>query len=306
MTHFCPNLFVPGAAKSGTSSLHNLLNLHPDICMSSIKEPVYWNDFEFNNFDNKKKEWYSNLFCEKKAIITGESTPSYMVYSNFIENIKSKYKFPPKFIFILRNPIDRCFSHYWWMVGLGLEKNSFERAITQDLCKTFKPYRYYPKYYYHFGLYGKWLVPFLKNFGKENIKIITLENLKLKRLETLNQCFLFLGLEELDDIPEIISNKTSQLKYPFLYHLNKKMILGGHYKISKLAKYIVTKQGVEYLRSKLKNISFLKERSDFKYPEITTEQRYWLKSLYFEDIKMLKELTGKDFNEWIDFKNQNT
>ena len=40
-----PNLFIPGAAKSGTTSLHQLLDLHPDVTMSSTKEPVYWNSF---------------------------------------------------------------------------------------------------------------------------------------------------------------------------------------------------------------------------------------------------------------------
>ena len=38
---FYPNLFIPGAAKSGTTTLHELLDLHPDISMSSVKEPVF-------------------------------------------------------------------------------------------------------------------------------------------------------------------------------------------------------------------------------------------------------------------------
>ena len=52
MVHFKPNLFIPGAAKSGTTTLHNLLNNHPDICMSSNKEPVYWNNAEFDNLND--------------------------------------------------------------------------------------------------------------------------------------------------------------------------------------------------------------------------------------------------------------
>ena len=51
MVHFKPNLFIPGAAKSGTTTLHNLLNNHPDICMSSNKEPVYWNNADFDNLN---------------------------------------------------------------------------------------------------------------------------------------------------------------------------------------------------------------------------------------------------------------
>jgi len=301
MSHYQPNLFVPGAAKSGTTTLHDLLNFHPDICMSSNKEPGYWNDQLLDNYDDEKKEWYSNLFINKKVSITGESSTSYMFNPGFIDNIKSHYKSSPKFIFILRNPIDRCYSHFWWMVGLGLEKKKLEGAIKKDYNRVFELYTYYPDYYYHFGLYGKWLSSFYESFDKKNIKIITLENLKENRLETLNECFEFLGLKTLDNIPEIISNKTYKLKYPWLFHLNKKTIQ-GRFKFTKVTKYLITKNGVEYIRSKLKTITFLNKSQDFSYPEITSNQREWLKSLFLEDIKKLKKFTGMSFNEWVDFK----
>ena len=195
MAHFYPNLFIPGAAKSGTTTLHELLDLHPDIAMSATKEPYYWNHLEFDNFNDKKKEWYASLFSKREAIFYGESTTSYMYYPNFIQNVKGNYKVEPKFIFILRNPIDRCYSHYHWMIGLGLEKSEFRNAVEKDLNNCFKPYHYYPNHYYHFGLYAKWLVPFYENFDRDKIKIITLDNLINNRLKTLNDCFEFLGLK---------------------------------------------------------------------------------------------------------------
>jgi hypothetical protein len=303
MDHFLPNLFVPGAAKSGTTSLHELLNLHPDVCMSSLKEPVYWNNPDFHYFNDEKKEWYCNLFQNKMAVIKGESTPSYMLYPSFIENIKANYPFTPKFIFILRNPIDRAYSHYWWMVGLGLEKDVFEDAMKKNFNKDFKPYDYYPSYYYHFGLYAKWLTPFYSTFETENIKIITLENLKENQTETLNDCFEFLGLKPLKDIPEIISNKTHKLNFPKLFHLNKK-IIHGKYKVPKYAKYLISKNGVEFIRAKLKKITFLEKSKDFNYPKISSYQRDWLKHYYLEDFNKLCKLTGLDFFEWQDFKSK--
>ncbi|MDO5980111.1 sulfotransferase domain-containing protein [Flavivirga spongiicola] len=296
MNHFCPNLFIPGAAKSGTSTLHSLLDLHPDICMSKQKEPVYWDSPEFNNFNLKKKKWYSNQFYNKKAIFFGESTTSYMFFPNYIINLKAHYKAPPKFIFILRNPIDRCYSHYWWIVGLGLEKRKLAQAIDQDLSRTLKPYNYFPDYYYHFSLYGKWLIPFFENFDKKNIKIITLENLKHRRLETLNECFMFLGLKELDEIPKIILNKTSKLKYPRLYHFNLKILKG---KFTNIIKFFIPNQ----IKDKLKSLEFLKNKKPFNYPKISKEERLTLQLLFQEDVKALKKLTGLNFEEWTDFKN---
>ena len=52
LDHFKPDFFIPGAAKSGTTSLHDLLNTHPDISMSKNKEPVYWNNKLFDQFKN--------------------------------------------------------------------------------------------------------------------------------------------------------------------------------------------------------------------------------------------------------------
>lgn len=300
MKHFFPNFFVPGAAKSGTSTLHSLLDLHPDICMSKIKEPVYWDSQNLNDFSSKKKRWYSNLFYDKSALIFGESTTSYMFYPNFTTNIIKHYKTAPKFIFILRNPIDRCYSHYSWLIGLDIEKRGFKQAIEQDIKRKFKPYNYFPDYYYHFGLYAKWLTQFYKNFGFRNIKIITLEDLKSNRLNTLNECFSFLGLKPLDDIPEIILNKTGKLKYPRIYHFNLKY-LGGKFKISRFIKSFLTDKSYIRLKNKLKKYDFLSNKRTFEYPKISKEQRRFLQKLYHDDVKKLKKLTGQYFDEWTDF-----
>ena len=45
-----PNLYIPGSGKSGTSTLHELLNEHPDICMSTRKEPHFWTDLNFKKY----------------------------------------------------------------------------------------------------------------------------------------------------------------------------------------------------------------------------------------------------------------
>lgn len=303
MSHYLPNFFIPGAAKSGTTTLHELLNLHPDICMSIVKEPVYWNHSEFSSFNDEKKKWYNDLFQNKDAIIKGESTPSYMLYPNFIENITTYYDFEPKFIFILRNPIDRAYSHYWWMVGLGLEKNSLEDAFNKDFEKDFKPYDYYPNHYYHFGTYGKWLTPFFNTFKRENIKIITLENLIENQVKTLNECFVFLGLDPLENIPMTVFNKTRKLYFPKLFHLNKKIIL-GQYRAPKYAKYVITKRGVEFIRKKLKSLTLFEKSKEFNYPKISDIQRNWLKMYYQQDFDMLCKLTGLNLLEWEDFKLQ--
>ena len=96
-----PNLYIPGAGKSGTSSLHEYLGKHPEICMSTIKEPHFWTSPNFKNYTKKDFNNYSKLFEGENNSYRGESSTGYMCFSEFKPRIKKHYKSSPKFIFIL-------------------------------------------------------------------------------------------------------------------------------------------------------------------------------------------------------------
>ena len=55
------------------------------------------------------------------------------------------------------------------------------------------------------------------------------------------------------------------------------------------------------MKQGLRTSNFLNEKTDLNYPKLTEDQRHWLKDLYKEDIAILKKITHRDFNEWIDF-----
>tara|TARA_B110000008_G_scaffold124160_1_gene126764 strand:- start:3522 stop:4430 length:909 start_codon:yes stop_codon:yes gene_type:complete len=297
---FLPNLFIPGAAKSGTTTLHELLNLHPEISMSKVKEPVFWNNKNFEKYIEQDWLNYKKLFVEKSKIC-GESTTSYMYYNSFIENINKNYKKSPKFIFILRNPIDRYNSHFWWMKGLGLEKNKIKNVLNIESGINFEEYDYYPKNYFQFGLYSKWIQRFIDNFGLENIKVITLEKLISNRLDTINSCFDFLGLKKLESIPEKTSNKTTRIKYSFLYHFIRKSSI-GKMNYTKIGKIFLSNKSIDRIKNKLKDIITNWKTEEFEYEPLQSEHRNHLKDAgYFSDVEKLKEIFDYSFNEWKDF-----
>ena len=297
---FLPNLFIPGAAKSGTTTLHELLNLHPEISMSKVKEPVFWNNKNFEKYIEQDWLNYKKLFIEKSKIC-GESTTSYMYYNSFIENINKNYKKSPKFIFILRNPIDRYNSHFWWMKGLGLEKNKIKNVLNIESRINFEEYDYYPKNYFQFGLYSKWIQRFIDNFGLENIKVITLEKLISNRLDTINSCFDFLGLKKLESIPEKTSNKTTRIKYSFLYHFIRKSSI-GKMNYTKIGKIFLSNKSIDRIKNKLKDIITNWKTEEFEYEPLQSEHRNHLKDAgYFSDVEKLKEIFDYSFNEWKDF-----
>ena len=283
---FLPNLFIPGAAKSGTTTLHELLNLHPEISMSKVKEPVFWNNKKFEKYIEQDWLNYKKLFVEKSKIC-GESTTSYMYYNSFIENINKNYKKSPKFIFILRNPIDRYNSHFWWMKGLGLEKNKIKNVLNIESRINFEEYDYYPKNYFQFGLYSKWIQRFIDNFGLENIKVITLEKLISNRLDTINSCFDFLGLKKLESIPEKTSNKTTRIKYSFLYHFIRKSSI-GKMNYTKIGKIFLSNKSIDRIKNKLKDIITNWKTEEFEYEPLQSEHRNHLKDAgYFSDVEKL-------------------
>jgi len=297
---FLPNLFIPGAAKSGTTTLHELLNLHPEISMSSLKEPVFWNNKKFEKYEHVDWLNYQKLF-NGNAKIFGESTTSYMYYNSFIENIKQNYNKSPKFIFILRNPIDRYISHFWWMKGLGLEKNNIKDVINRGSHNDFTEYDYYPKHYFQFGLYSKWIQRFIDNFGIENIKVITFEKLISNRLDTINSCFDFLGLKKLESIPEKTSNKTTRIKYSCIYHFIRKSSI-GKMSYTKIGKIFLSKKTIDRIKNKLKRIIINWKTEEFEYDPLQSEYRNYLKdSGYNNDVEKLKDIFDYSFKEWKDF-----
>lgn len=300
-----PNLFIPGAGKSGTSSMHQLLGFHPKICMSSVKEPHFWTNHNYDNYTTSDFETYSSLFkSNSNTIYYGESSTGYMVFPTFIKRIKDNYGKEPKFLFVLRNPIDRCYSHYWWLKGMGSEQLDLKSAFLKDFDVEPIPEVQLPeanyKCYYQYGLYAKWLKKFYDNFERDNIKVVSHENLKNHRLETLNSCFEFLDLEPLSEVPEIHSNKTQILKMPFLYRYAK-LITFNKIRLPQFVKDITPNKLKIFIRKHLMKTVLKYSQTDKTYPKIDNADRLFLKEYYLDDIKALKQMTGLSFLEWTDF-----
>ncbi len=305
MNRNLPNLFIAGAAKSGTSSLHEYLGYHPDICMSEVKEPHYFSHPE--RFI--KKEWYYSLFdgCEK-ARYRGESSTGYMVFPGVIERMLEELNREElKFIFILRNPIDRIYSHYWWLKGQGYETRPFREAVMADMKDEPLPEKVvidYYKFYFQYSLYGKWLKKYFEIFGRDQIYIVTTESFRTDPLKELNAIFKWLGVEPLETVPEIESNKTKLLKYPRIYFLLKFTVATSNPLRNIVARVLPASfkglilKGINYLIGVLSS-----KVISYSYPPLDPDTRVWLKGLLEDDVNLLKKITGKDFSEWNDFNN---
>ena len=140
-THVLPDFLIIGAARSGTTSLYQYLTEHPSIIPGVGKE-IYFFDKKFKKGINWYKSFFPTKFSmaiiknkQKTKCITGEATPRYLHYPHAPKRI---FEFLPKIklIVLLRNPIDRAYSHYQMEVSSGNEELSFEESIEKEEERT--------------------------------------------------------------------------------------------------------------------------------------------------------------------------
>ena len=126
-----PDFLIIGAQKSGTTSLYKYLVEHPKI-LPSFKKEVHFFDLNYH----KGVGWYRAHFPLKveknlKAGLTGEATPLYIFHPHVPQRVHSIIP-KVKLIVMLRNPVDRAYSHYWHEVRKGRERLGFEEAIRAE------------------------------------------------------------------------------------------------------------------------------------------------------------------------------
>ena len=206
-----PDFLIIGAQKCGTTSLYDFINHHSGAIPAIRKEIFYFsNDYELGTW------WYrthfplipQKNFLKKKLghkVITGEACTAYIFYPLAIKRIKEIIP-KAKFIAILRNPVDRAYSHYHHEVKRKAENLSFEQAISEENKRiedeqnvnsvetNLKKSHFEHHSYLHRGHYAEQLQRWFELFPKEQFLIITLEDLSIFQKKTMNTIFDFLGL----------------------------------------------------------------------------------------------------------------
>jgi len=112
-----------GVQRGGTTSLYNYLMDHPDIEKGLKKETYFFSDHFHRGF-----EWYQELFPEG---ISGEATPYYAIHPLVPARIRAMLP-NVKLIMLLRDPVERAWSHYKYEVAQKCELLSFEEALDEE------------------------------------------------------------------------------------------------------------------------------------------------------------------------------
>lgn len=250
--------------KSGTSTLHSNLQLHPEIGMSKLKEPHY-----FDKFYHKPVSYYSNQFSNTKRI-NGESTPAYTWNHIFPEVPERIFKTVPdvKLVYLLRDPIDRIISHLHHDLYRGrLKYNEVDQIVLANLN------------YIQISQYYTQLSHYLQHFDLEKILILETYSLQKDTNRTLNEICNFLGAEKFDFTKDIKARNQSSRKYLIRY-------------------YDTVHKFLPRQMTRFYHLMFYVLNEKIARPLLREETLQELKVKLEPDIDELKKISGKDFKDW--------
>jgi len=295
-----PNFLIVGAARAGTTSLYYYLKQHPEIFMSRIKEPRFI-FAQFTRFPTKGVgDGYSNvvqdfhdyclLFREssgEKAI--GEASPDNLYpYKDAIPTIK-RFLSDPKIIIMLRNPVERAFSAYMFLVRDRRESLSFEEALDQEDERIREGWA--PIWFYRdAGFYYKPVKAYSEGFSK--VKVCLFDDLQKDPSSLVRDIYRFLEVD-----PAFVPDTST--RYNVSGNPRSRMLNDFFIKRSRL-QTITRKVGHTILGED----DWVRLRDTLRpkllrRTELAPGKRRDLEDDYRGDLLRLQDLIGRDLQSWM-------
>lgn len=188
-----PNFLLIGAMRSGTTSLARYLGAHPDIFVAPQKE-IHFFDFNFERGDDWYRQQFAGVSTERHV---GEATQTYMYDSDIPPKMAALLP-DARLIAILRNPVDRAYSHYWHSRTHGKEPLQFSEAISVEVERLASAPDRRIRYAYSYvdrGHYLSQLKRVCEYYPREALLVILFENLRDAPRETFTTLCSFLGAD---------------------------------------------------------------------------------------------------------------
>jgi len=272
-----------GAAKSGTTSLADILSSHPNVCFCQQKEP---------HFFSKNVDWrerlpqYESMFNPLPGQICGEGSTSYTMYPEFCLNIWDiLYEVNPslKFIYIMRHPFERIVSQYMHCYLRGLTSKPIDQAILNDPIYINRT-RYYTQ-----------IKPYINIFGPQNILLLTFEEFTNNTKNSITSIANFLDISSKSfEITSTHSNSSIN-SYKNDERLDRVL---KNASFLRFLKHVLPKETSIYIYRSIQNM--FSRKIDGK-PFLTNDLKKVIYDLLILDIIKIQEKMGREIFEWNDF-----
>ncbi len=306
-----PHFIIAGERRSGSTTLYDILNQHPEVGMlqktdfdyfieaelfskTPLKSDQVLNDWE----QSHSVEAYQKLFSDLKSV-TGQKDADLLWWKEAHQRL-ANYLPNTKFIIVLRNPVNRAESQYFNEVKKGRETKSFKETILREEKSNLSNWEKLHLQYIERGCYINSLKHFYKYIPKERVKIVILEELSMNWEKEIAEICEFLNIDA-------TIGKNIQLK-----HSNKEELLVR----KAFAKTIILKnlfnfwdrftEGIivrvakgkhrrDKLRRQFRGFYYTSDRTKQKMDK---ETRIFLTELYKPFNKELEELLGYKIQQW--------
>ncbi|WP_293905307.1 sulfotransferase domain-containing protein [Phenylobacterium sp.] len=186
---------IAGVQKGGTTALFDYLGDYADLALSDTKEVHF--------FDDERQDWaapdyaaYHARFPAADGRPCGEATPIYSYWPGSLERIAA-YNPAMKLILVLRDPVQRAWSHWRMEYARGVETHPFAWCIRQGRQRLFdaEPWGHHREFsYVERGFYGEQVERLLGLFPRDQLHVATSEGLRAEPAGALGEVRAFLGL----------------------------------------------------------------------------------------------------------------
>jgi hypothetical protein len=189
------SFLIAGFQKAGTTALFDYLADYGDIALPSEKELHFFDD-EGQGWDHPDYDGYHARFPQAAGRPVGEATPIYVYWPQSLERIRA-YNPAMKLILILRDPVERAWSHWRMEASRGVETHAFGWCIRDGRQRLFDtaPWGHHREFsYVERGFYAEQIARVFTHFPHEQVLLLTAAALRDDPEATLGQVRAFLGL----------------------------------------------------------------------------------------------------------------
>lgn len=305
------NFFVIGAAKAGTTTVFERLNARSDVYLSPLKEPNYYStDIDTSKFSSeflantrldlsdyfseiplpqlqvgfiRDASSYASLFAPAppEALLVGECSTSYL-FSQSAPAALAKEHPNARILIMLRNPIDRLYSHYMMARKYGFTSLPLREAVEKDLAHP-SPGWGASELFVQLGLYSQQISRWRAHFSDSQILIMLTEDLRSP--DKWQRLLDWLDLPQATTQPDKNDANT-----------------GGLARFEKLNRFL-TSHGLKHKLGNLIPSSLKKKLVAWYYnsdalPKMTSEEREYITEIYAEEIAKLESELKLEVGHW--------
>jgi hypothetical protein len=291
-----PTFVVLGAMRAGTTSIYDAFRQHPEVFVSPEKETDYFSlgdlcDRELTSERHRhsatNRTEYEALFRGAGAArAVGEASPSYLYH--FERSARRLRELLPeaKLICILRDPVDRAYSHFGLNRKLGFEPLADLEAAIAAAAERSGPRRPPSRFaYVEAGRYAAALAEFAAGFPPEQLRVVLFEELRRDPAATMRRLYEHVGVDA-DFAPDLSvrHNRSGEPRASLLASLVRRTPWLSRFLLRRLSAAAGSRLADLLLRPQ---------------PRLAAEVRRRLRPRFAEDVSRLQSLLGRDLSGWL-------